>query len=229
MSRSSCTGDGSQQSQQSMPFDNSGYCKAHPEVKLAEKIPLSKEWKVVSGVCPRCCASAVMACKQSKPMARQQNEPRKSSDLPCSVVDADGSSRSLISTITNPFDALLAKKPPGKQTTDNSQQTQPTVASSCPSTPASMPKPRLSFPATPDSATKPAFSDRYFTAANRDIVGLALDIVESERLGMVGSLGVTAIQAWEERSWEDVDTRSWADANSYSYPNEPPGRHFDQC
>lgn len=52
-----------------VPFDESGYCRAHPEVRLAKRKPEGGGWEVVSGVCPRCCVGAVMACRQTQPSA----------------------------------------------------------------------------------------------------------------------------------------------------------------
>mmetsp|Transcript_38440 Transcript_38440/g.69284 ORF Transcript_38440/g.69284 Transcript_38440/m.69284 type:complete len:266 (+) Transcript_38440:209-1006(+) len=43
-----------------MPFDGNGYCRAHPEVRLAKKNPKGDEWEIVSGVCPQCCVSAAI-------------------------------------------------------------------------------------------------------------------------------------------------------------------------
>jgi len=51
------------------PFDGNGYCRAHPQVRLAKKRPEGGGWDIVSGVCPQCCVSAVMACQQHQPSA----------------------------------------------------------------------------------------------------------------------------------------------------------------
>ena len=57
--RGSLQGKPGQSYKAEMPFDGNGYCRAHPEVQLAEQ-NLKGEWHVVSGICPQCCAFFVM-------------------------------------------------------------------------------------------------------------------------------------------------------------------------
>lgn len=61
-------------SKSSVPFDGNGHCRAHPEVCLAKKKPDGGGWEIVSGVCPQCCVSAVLACQQRRPLV-ENNKP----------------------------------------------------------------------------------------------------------------------------------------------------------
>lgn len=134
-------------------FDGDGHCRAHPEVRLAKKCTKKGDWEIVSGVCPQCCASAVMAHERRR-SASSSNIQTRGKEL---------------NPNTNADDAI--DKAPAARS-DDCSRTQPTSASSSFS----------SYPSTPKSP-KPAFSADYFTFANHsDVRGMALDIDRGEQM-----------------------------------------------
>ena len=87
---------------QNMPFDRSGYCRAHPEVRLAKK-DSKGDWNVVSSVCPQCCVSAVLALNAEQATTLESsNQLKKANANECS---AKGSRElvSKVSTITDQY------------------------------------------------------------------------------------------------------------------------------
>eukprot|EP00580_Thalassiosira_gravida_P014891 CAMPEP_0201657708 /NCGR_PEP_ID=MMETSP0494-20130426/859_1 /ASSEMBLY_ACC=CAM_ASM_000839 /TAXON_ID=420259 /ORGANISM="Thalassiosira gravida, Strain GMp14c1" /LENGTH=448 /DNA_ID=CAMNT_0048134595 /DNA_START=238 /DNA_END=1584 /DNA_ORIENTATION=- len=110
-----------------MPFDENGYCRAHPKVRLAEKNSNDGEWEIVSGVCPQCCVSAVLACKHQESATTDIRTFIELNTKKCHVTDSE---------------EIIGKV---MITSDDSHQTELTSeSSSYPSTPGSVPKPAFS-------------------------------------------------------------------------------------
>mmetsp|Transcript_41391 Transcript_41391/g.86882 ORF Transcript_41391/g.86882 Transcript_41391/m.86882 type:complete len:380 (-) Transcript_41391:111-1250(-) len=166
---------------QEIPFDEEGFCRAHPEVRLAKKNPEGGEWEVVSGLCPQCCVSAALACKQ--------NRSKKNS--------------------TDVSDDMIGKVFATK--CDDSHQTLGTEPSS-------------SDPSSPESISKPAFSTEYFTHANRNLLGLALDITKGEQL--VADLNESYVSETTAKHRNFASRRTKKKAVNPSSSKEPPGRRL---
>lgn len=193
---------------QKLPFDRNGYCKSHPEVCLAEKDPKGGGWNVVrvSGVCPQCCVSAVLACKE-----HQSSITHSTSGTPNLIKKSSTKSNAKKSSTTDSDDSLIGKVLM-TTTSDESHQTAPTSPSS-------------SYPSTPESGSKPAFSAEYFTSANRNIIGLALDIQRGERI--VAELNTALSEATiKHRNVGDVRRSIRARARDPCPCKEPPGRRL---
>lgn len=205
---------------QKMPFDEQGRCRAHPEVRVAKK-DAKGGWNLVSGVCPQCCVSAVLACKQEQDHEQPADEHTNDFD--------DLIGRVINSSITT--DASKRAKSEsgarnglgGKLSCSDSHQTQPTSPSSSYRS-TYQTSPTSSQPSTPGSASspKPAFSASYFTAANRNIIGLAMDIQKSER--MVSELNESCVSEATERQG-NVAFRKYL-VRDPPPSREPPGRRF---
>jgi len=85
--------------------------------------------------------------------------------------------------------------------------------------------PSSSHPSTPESISKPAFSDDYFTCANRNIIGMALDIYQGER--MVAELSKSCASETTTKHRNAVKSvRTRNKAWDLSPSREPPGRRF---
>ena len=136
----------------SRPYDEKGYCKSHPEVRLAEKNIKTGKWTTVSGVCPQCCVSAVLAVKEKEAASSStisKAKPKKSSTK----------------AAKNDNLMLLVQK---ASYSDVSHLTQST------STPAS------SHFSTPESMARPALSAKYLSSGERYFVDLPLDIINKD-------------------------------------------------
>lgn len=188
-----------QSGKQKLPFDGNGHCRAHPEVRLAEK--KEGEWQIVSGVCPQCCVSAVLACQQDQALT-----------IDAPVRDDSNSKDSTKNSDADELIGKLLKWTGGDSRNtdqnetkgcDDSQQTQPTSTSS-------------SYPSTPESR-KPAFSASYFTSGNRNIIGLALDLFQGEQI--IAELNDFSISEATVKHKNVLCERATS-------PKEPPGRRL---
>lgn len=75
-------------SKDSVPFNEEGYCRAHPKVRLAKKKPGGGSgWEIVSGVCPLCCVSAVLACHRRQSLVENERPDSTGQSRPS---DAEG-------------------------------------------------------------------------------------------------------------------------------------------
>lgn len=150
-----------------LPFDSKGFCKYHPDHRLAKKNDTGG-WDLVSGVCPQCCVSAVLvlASKQDVQLSSSSTTNKKSSAT-------KSKKRTTESKTKKHDDSIIGKL----LNTTSDSHTQPTSSSTQHS------GSYLSTPESIKSSISPAFEDTYFTSrCNKGIIGLALDIQRSEEM-----------------------------------------------
>ncbi|KAL7546206.1 hypothetical protein ACHAWF_009544, partial [Thalassiosira exigua] len=199
-----------------LPFDRKGFCRAHPAVRLARKNDRG-EWEVVSGVCPQCCASAVIAYKEKESSSSGEAKVAKPGAERGPADDFEGLSGEVVAASE---DRRRPERASAKARTSeggivrkasDGSHTHPTSTSS-------------SYPSSPDSVSKPAFSAEYFTTVNRKgIIGMLLDIYEGEK--MVAELNASCFSETTVKHGNVVCVRRDAPCDP-PRSREPPGRRL---